>query len=152
MQVPELTYQFTVPRDVASGSLTAVHRSGGITTAGTFIFVDMYVIPTDSFLALTHFSMQAIGGGAQIPTIAQLDTLMPSGQLFRIIENRFWQAGQAGFDQNRSFQWAGNVWLPGGGTNSRLRASCSFDAAVAANQILVNFFGLLIPKANIQLG
>jgi len=152
MLVPELAYQFTVPRDVASGSLQMVHRHRVASGASTAVFDEVYFVPSDSILILSHINTQAIAGAAQIPTIVQVDYLMPSGQLMVLIENRYWPAGQAGFDQNRSYQWAGQIWLPGGKDgNGRLRIGTSFDAGAAANQQNTTFFGLLIPKANAQL-
>lgn len=154
MLVPDIAYSYQFPRDVASGTLQMVQRSVTDSDMATVVAIAIFRVPVDSILILSHLSWYGNPGASQTVSNMQIDYMLPSGQLFIILNDRGWKAQ---FNTQRGETYPGTqIWLPGGNDETvadagRLRFQGSFNAGVNANTIFASMAGLLIPKANAQL-
>jgi len=142
---PQLTYQFTVPTDVAGQTLQFLNkvdqRSGGA-ALDEFFLID---VPKDKILILTNATLAAVPGATQSVSDMSIQGVSGTGEIFDIAR----RLGEVVADEDRTLNWSGELWIAGAGAgNASLRFFNLFSAVANANLSRVGFSGFIIPRGN----
>lgn len=140
MFFPEFLYQLSA-RDQQITWLDPVIRNLDVSVAAVVVNADAF-LANDRALILTNAVVNAFAGAAQTSDNTSL-FLIPPGSSISIGLRGERPAAAA----NVILNWVGQVLVPPGWT---LRGAAAFNAGVAANRVVFDFAGMLIPVGNIQ--
>lgn len=145
MLTPDLTYSFRMPKDTSGPTFEVFSRHGNESGTAVQVVFTILNLPIDRMLVLSNAVLLGIPGATQGVESLRVEGMTAAGLLFAIA--RFDEVLVA--DLNRELTWAGQVFLPGGGPGVTLvRATANFDAGVNSNQLIADFHGVVIPRAN----
>jgi hypothetical protein len=141
---PEQLYQLT-KRDQQVTWIDPLIQRVVVSLANAVVSTD-FQVPTDRALLVQGLFCETIPGAAQNATGIFLGALSPpAGTGIFVLLNANRTAGAVGA---RTFtEWRGELVIP---ANWIVRAQGNFNAGVAANQVDLHMYGLLIPAANVS--
>lgn len=145
MQVPEIAYNFAVPKDTAGPMFEVfVRQLSDAGTASTFT-IDVTGIPKDRILVLTNIMGASIPGATQWMTSMNMLGFTAAGLSWNIT----YQPRPLTADRTELLNWAGTVYLMGPGASETIfRAAFGFNAGVNSNNVSVGLHGIVIPRGN----
>lgn len=145
MQVPEITYRYIYPRDVAGPTFEVLSRQLSLVASASPLEVNVIGIPKDKIFVLTNFSMEGNPGSTQACVLLQVRGLTQAGTDFHVNTANF--AVTADLTQNAV--WQGGVYLQGRGEDQNsVRFLAFFDATTNGNTLGVGVQGIVIPRGN----
>jgi len=145
MLAPDLTYSFRQPKDTSGPTFETFSRQATVSDTSASLTIAVSDLPKDRMLALSNVTILGQPGLTQGVSSMRLHGTTPAGLSFDIF--RFNEPLVT--DLQRSLNWQGQIFLLGGGSGvTILTASGSFDAGVAANNLHIGAFGIVMPRAN----
>ena len=143
--LPNGLYQFTTAKDAAGGRVEAAFRTGtSAGTAATTVNSPIVRVTLDRVLVLGNVLLQGISGAGQNCVLVRLQLVDEAGNALQTMHMAR-QAAGANFQATIQ----PDVWLP---PNFGLMCVAGFDAGVQPNFASISVGGVLIPRANVQLG
>lgn len=147
MKIPELAYQFRLPKDTASSTLEQVLAYPAATAvAATSVIHELYRCPADRLFILTNLGGSALAGVAQLPT--RIRVMANRNNVDYVIYDEFANANTGHYDattRRLTATWHGELWFHPGWL---IRAVGTFDAGGVANSVEMSVQGFLIPRGN----
>lgn len=145
MRAPGITYQFASPKDVAGPSFEILSRHLQISTGLVVVETLLTDLAKDRILCFNNAAVRADPGAAQNVIAIQIQGVTQTGENFVIAS--FDAALTA--DKIEDLNWAGSVYLLGGGPGTTtLRVFSSYNSGAAANTMTVGLHGIVIPRGN----
>lgn len=146
MLTPEITYRYTLPKDVAGPTFEIFHQTENTTAAAAQIFRRASGIPKDRILIVSNIILHADPGATQACIELSARAFTQAGIAFQVDQLDFAVVA----DLNHNLSWQGELWLPGrGGVANMLEFRATFDAGVNANVLETCLQGVLIPRGNV---
>jgi len=147
MRPPEITYSFSVPKDVSGPPIELMSRRQSVSQTTQNFVLSFVGIPIDRILVLTNANIVVTPGAAEQLLHASVQAFTGAGQVFNIAS--LTPDGTDG--QRESLNWSGEVWLQGRGQDEiLLQTQFNYDATGATNNVSTfDFAGFVIPRGNV---
>lgn len=146
MRPPEITYRFSVPSDTAGPTLELYTRNLLVSASAASVTTPLNGPAKDRTLVLTNVSVQAVPGATQSADRMRISITTPGGAGVDLATFN----PTAVADIRRDLNWTGEVMIGGAGMDNQIiEANCVFSAGVAANILVINVCGYVIPRGNI---
>lgn len=143
MFFPEFLYQLSA-RDQQVTWLDPRIARGDTLLAAAAVTAVAITVPTGLVLVLQNASLEADPGAAQNVTESFFELLTPDAATgVRITQDRTALAANVIGHLN----WSGSILVP---PNWQVRGAANFNAAAAANRVIADCIGILLPVGNIQ--
>lgn len=145
MRAPEICWHFAQPKDTAGPTFEVLAREFDLTGLLLSISLALVGIPKDKILVLTNGSIMCNPGAAQTVTLMELSGFSAAGLRVEIAQQR----PEAVVAQDRTLNWAGEVYLMGRGDGeATVRMSGTFDANANNNTLEGFLYGVVVPRGN----
>jgi len=143
MLPPEAVFQFTSPKDLASGSFDLILRSISGAGPGGTVDLNLFTVPKDRVLIIS--TTTAFGFSTAVPvTDIQFRIILADNTAFPIMYGNV--TGFPAILRNGA-DFSGQVWVP---PNSLIRTTVIWSGADASNTASSFLTGISIPRANVQ--
>lgn len=145
MFVPEISYRYIYPKDVAGPTFEILSRLIVTSIANATATAVIQGIPKDRILVLANVSVEIVPGATQAATAARVRAFTSAAAAFLIEHNVY----PATADAIEVLNWTGSIFIPGRGEDeTTVEVSAFFDAGVNANVTTVGVHGIVIPRGN----
>jgi len=145
MRAPEISYRFQYPKDVSGPTFEIVARTLSTSASSLTIQNDVFEVPKDKVFCLSNVSMIANPNATNGVVNMVLSIFSAAQSRVQLMNLEF----PATADAEETLNWQGEVYMLGGGAGTvSLRFYFEFDDALAANQAVANWNGIVIPRGN----
>jgi len=145
VRAPGITYRFRSPKDTSGPTFEVVTRTLSSSASALAITHDVFELAKDKMLVLSNVTMVANPNAGNGVVNMVLSVFTAAQQRVQIMNIEF----PATADAEETLNWQGEVYVLGGGRDTvALRFYFEFDDALAANQVVANWCGVVVPRGN----
>jgi len=145
VRAPNITYGFLTPTDTSGPMLQVLSRQEQLSSSAVLFTFTVDDIPKDRILVLSNASLAAEPNAALVLEEMKIQGVTQTGLIFDIATDITVEAAGV----RKSLDWAGEVWIQGGGLGtSTLRATALFNSNASPNIVSIGWHGVVIPHGN----
>jgi len=150
VNVPEITYAFNTPKDVAGPTAEVLSRVLNTSGLAASLTVSVTGIPRDRILILQNVAIESFPDALQSVNQIRIQGFTGAGQQFEIARTR--PSTPLAVSEGLTFNWQGSVWLHGrAGNQVAVSVVSTYNAGVTENFLSVGLQGIVIPRGNVAM-